>query len=151
MAWQDTLAGKAYGRAYREANRERLRAQNRAIYYRNPERIKQNTKARKERDPLAFLIQQARRRAKKNEIPFTITVKDFDGMPLECPVLGITLNPFAGKQHPSLPSLDRIVPELGYIPGNVCIISWRANLLKRDVTDPEELRRVANYLDVFFA
>lgn len=32
------------------------------------------------------------------------------------------------------PSIDRLVPSLGYVRGNVNIISNRANLLKKDAT-----------------
>lgn len=44
------------------------------------------------------------------------------------------------------PSIDRIVPELGYVPGNIAIISWRANDLKKDAT-ADEMRRIADWID----
>ena len=40
------------------------------------------------------------------------------------------------------PSLDRIVPDRGYVPGNVRVVSDRANRLKGD-RNLEELRRLA--------
>ena len=43
------------------------------------------------------------------------------------------------------PSLDRINPKLGYVKGNVQVISWRANNIKRDAT-AEELRLVADFV-----
>lgn len=46
---------------------------------------------------------------------------------------------------PDSPSLDRVIPELGYVPGNVIVISWRANNLKRDATI-EELEAVIAYM-----
>ena len=36
------------------------------------------------------------------------------------------------------PSLDKIVPELGYVPGNITIVSSKANRLKSQQS-PEEL------------
>ena len=44
------------------------------------------------------------------------------------------------------PSLDRIVPELGYIPSNVVVISYKANAIKRNAT-PQEIRRVADFYE----
>ena len=44
------------------------------------------------------------------------------------------------------PSLDRIRPELGYIVGNIAIISMRANLIKQDAS-AEELRQVASWTE----
>ena len=44
------------------------------------------------------------------------------------------------------PTLDRIVPELGYVPGNVAVISWKANRLKGNNTDPELFEKVAKYI-----
>lgn len=39
----------------------------------------------------------------------------------------------------SSPSLDRIDNRMGYVPGNVWVISWKANRMKSDAS-MEELR-----------
>jgi hypothetical protein len=77
----------------------------------------------------------ARRRAKEKNIPFSITVFDII-IPEKCPILGIPLVWQVGHKvcKPNSPSLDRIKPELGYVPGNVAVISMRANNLKSDGT-----------------
>ena len=43
------------------------------------------------------------------------------------------------------PSLDRIIPTKGYIPGNIAVISQRANCIKSDATS-EEIEAVHNWL-----
>lgn len=66
----------------------------------------------------------------------------------KCPVFGV---PFAyGRRvdreaHPNSPSLDRIDPIKGYVVGNIAVISWRANAVKRDATI-KELEAVAAWL-----
>ena len=40
-------------------------------------------------------------------------------------------------------TVDRIDSSLGYVKGNVWVVSYRANAIKRDAT-PEELRRIAD-------
>jgi hypothetical protein len=42
--------------------------------------------------------------------------------------------------------LDRVIPELGYVPGNVAVISLRANTMKQDAT-AAELRVLADWID----
>lgn len=66
-------------------------------------------------------------------MPFSITEKDIP-IPTHCPVLGVVLKPVGGGMHhrPDSPSVDEILPGKGYVPGNVAVISWRANSLKRD-------------------
>jgi hypothetical protein len=88
----------------------------------------------------------ARDRAKKKGIPFTISQADIL-IPKICPVLGIRLRVRTGKNGASnnSPTLDRVVPELGYTPGNIVVISWRANCLKRDAT-LEELQKLIDWL-----
>lgn len=88
----------------------------------------------------------AKRRAKELNLPFNITPEDFD-MPTHCPILGIRLclthNP--GGPKDDAPSLDRIIPSLGYVKGNVIVISQRANRIKND-SSIEELKKVVDFL-----
>jgi hypothetical protein len=95
------------------------------------------------------MIQNARSRAKVSEVPFTITVRDVV-IPSHCPILGIPLFPMKGKKGggDNSPSLDRIEPERGYVPGNIIVISNRANRLKSDATI-EELRSIASFYATF--
>jgi hypothetical protein len=58
----------------------------------------------------------------------------------KCPALGVPL--VFGRRSPNNPSLDRIKPELGYVKGNIAVISRRANAIKQDAT-ADELFRVA--------
>lgn len=81
----------------------------------------------------------------------TITPADLV-WPTHCPVLGIELDyPTAygerGTQavKPNWPSLDRWDSTKGYVPGNVFVISYRANTLKNNATY-EEILKVAKYL-----
>lgn len=68
-------------------------------------------------------------------------------LPTHCPILGLELDyTFEGPRQDNRPSLDRINNELGYIVGNVQVISWRANRLKNDGTSHEH-HLIANYLD----
>lgn len=67
----------------------------------------------------------------------------------ECPITG---KPFVlhDKGHPDSPSLDRIIPELGYTKGNVVYISWRMNRIKYDATC-EEIVRLADWMKLKLA
>lgn len=87
--------------------------------------------------------ERSKKRAKENGDTFTLNISDIPDIPTHCPVLGIEIKPnvIAGPLDSS-PSLDRIIPPLGYIPGNVRVISNRANRLRSDAT-AEELRLIA--------
>lgn len=125
---------KRYRPEYYKANREKFRV------WSNNYRM---------RDPARWLLLVAKARAKKRGIVFDIDASDIV-IPTHCPILGIPLFQ-KQKTHkrdatPNSPSLDRIRSELGYVKGNVQVISWRANNIKRDAT-PEELRKVADYVN----
>ena len=62
-----------------------------------------------------------------------------------CPVLHIKME-WNGNNRNS-PSLDRLIPDLGYIKENVNWISNRANIMKYNRT-PEMLRRIADWIDL---
>lgn len=66
-----------------------------------------------------------------------MTEEDFI-IPEKCPVLGLSLKRGDYGAKYNSPSIDRIIPGLGYTKGNVRIISYRANWLKNNAT-PEEI------------
>lgn len=85
----------------------------------------------------------AKKRAKEKAVPFSIDVRGIR-IPERCPVLDIPLRPNIGGKTgaPGSPSLDRFDPAKGYIPGNVVVISHRANRLKSDATITEFIKLV---------
>jgi hypothetical protein len=96
------------------------------------------------RNPENYILQGARQRAKKDGLPFDLTRDDII-IPTICPVLGCELKMSSGKPSNCSPSIDRIQPELGYVKGNVRIISWRANDVKGNATI-EELQKILAYM-----
>lgn len=97
--------------------------------------------------PMYEHIKRIKKRAREKKIPCTITVYDID-IPETCPYLGLALTGQTSKED-NTPSIDRIIPALGYIPGNVEVISTLANRMKNSAT-PEQLITFAKHvLEVF--
>lgn len=92
------------------------------------------------------MLSRIKASAKQRGIEFNLELSDIK-IPEYCPILGIPLfRNIGGKgMIPNSPSLDKIDPDLGYIKGNVQVISQRANVMKNDAT-PEELERFANWV-----
>jgi len=86
-------------------------------------------------NPKQSYLLAAKKRAATAGLPFDLTEEDII-FPEVCPALGIpvALEQIDGprRRTDNTPSLDRIIPELGYVKGNVAMISWRANRLKSD-------------------
>lgn len=95
--------------------------------------------------PKKRMVRSARQRAARTGIPCTITSEDFE-IPEYCPVLGIPLRHARGSKGPSpnSPTLDKMIPSRGYVPGNVIVVSNRANRAKSDLS-PDELRALADF------
>ena len=95
----------------------------------------------------------AKSRAKKKGIPFDLKLSDIV-VPEHCPLLGIKLQHHkrngktAGFEQDS-PSLDRLIPEKGYVRGNVWVVSLRANTIKNNAT-LEELQMLTKNLEKKF-
>jgi len=102
----------------------------------------------KTRNPKKFMAQCAKQRAKKAGVPFSITDADFE-IPEFCPVLGVKLESGTKKYHDNSPSLDRVIPSLGYVPGNVVVMSFRANRIKGDASRAE-LQTVIDWMDAVY-
>ena len=87
------------------------------------------------------LLQSARNISRLHGLAFNLEIQDIR-IPEFCPLLGLRLDSAAPPRAPNLPSLDRIDSSKGYVRGNVHVISWRANVLKRDATI-DEIRLLA--------
>jgi hypothetical protein len=96
-------------------------------------------------NPKQRMMASARTRAKACGLPCTVTHRDFE-IPEYCPVFGIKLEFGTSANHNASPSLDRILPHLGYVPGNIAVISHRANQIKNSGT-AEEHRQIANWIE----
>ncbi len=79
------------------------------------------------------MLHAAKSRAKKKGLLFTITEADVF-VPQFCPLLLIPLAASVEARASGSPSLDRKDSTLGYVPGNVWVISYRANRIKNDAT-----------------
>lgn len=109
------------------------------------ERVNQWNREYTKKKPEKRLLIQAKQRAKRLGVPCTIT-EDCIVIPSHCPILGIQLQVGSGKFHDASPSLDRLTPQLGYVPGNVAVISYRANTVKNNAS-AQELRMIADWID----
>jgi hypothetical protein len=83
---------------------------------------------------------------KRKGLPYDISPEYLESIwTTHCPVLGQEFIRF-DKTNDNCPALDRMIPELGYVRGNLCYISARANRIKYDAT-PEELRKVLAFIE----
>ena len=86
-------------------------------------------------------LDRAKSRAKKQNVPCTLTMANMPDVPDFCPILGIPIICGGAGFDDNSPSLDKIIPEFGYTPENVQWISNRANIVKSNAT-PTELIKV---------
>lgn len=139
---------RAISREYRKIHRYELNELAKEYRKTHPEWTrsaqKRARKKLKETSPEHLIWMETKKRANKRNIPFDIEVLDII-IPKVCPILGIELSFGIGRFHDASPSLDRIVPEKGYIKGNCFIISSKANRMKQENT-LESLEKIILYI-----
>jgi hypothetical protein len=105
---------------------ERERAYRRESYHKNknkPEKVKYG------------LWKHAKHRAVSKGLPFDITLDDIV-IPDVCPIMKQPITGVGSGSYAA--SIDRIIPELGYVKDNIRVISLLANQMKWNAS-PEEL------------
>lgn len=131
-----------------EEKRELWRQRSRKYRKEHPEWLRaRNKRARqklKETNPEYLIWLEIKKRAKGRGIKFELEESDII-IPKLCPILGIELSFGNGRVHDASPSMDRIVPELGYVKGNCFIISSKANRMKQENT-LETFQLIVNYI-----
>ena len=105
--------------------------------------VNQNKDGLQNRCFICRLVERKKNICKRNNIPFNLEIADIK-IPAVCPIFGEPLIP-GSKDIKYIPSLDRVIPNLGYVKGNVQVISFRANSKKKDAT-LEELKAILKYM-----
>jgi hypothetical protein len=143
-AYRNTPQSKKAQRDYRQKestkqrNRERQQTPEHKRYMKLYQDVYEDTHLEK------GLVDGAKTRAEKFFIPFSITEDDIS-VPATCPVLGIPIRRARGVSGDNSPSLDRFIPNMGYVPDNIFVISNRANRIKNSGT-AEEHRRISEWM-----
>jgi hypothetical protein len=99
-------------------------------------RSREATRRCRQSDFRREIWRRAKDRAKAHGLEFDLAVEDL-AVPEKCPVLGIPLLLAAKGLRDHSASVDRIDNSLGYVKGNVVVVSWRANRIKTDATVEE--------------
>lgn len=143
---------KRCGNGWPSKSREKVNAYNRARRA-NPEindRIKVYTARYKSKNRISFLVRSARNRARKAGIECDEVFLMELGSPSHCKCCGMELDYSLGTRTGNrpknlCPSLDRIDVRFGYVRGNVAVICWRCNALKRD-GNLDEFENIVSYI-----
>lgn len=131
-----------------EKRREFQREQMRRLRKEHPEKYKHNSKKyneyylnggnkiaaekyvkEKKENPEKLMLKRIKVKAKQKGIPFNLEEKDII-IPKYCPFLGLELKMNNGIINDNSPTLDKIEPSLGYVKGNIQVISAKANAMK---------------------
>lgn len=169
---QDTKAKEAQ-RRYVKNNPEKVREAGRKWNEKNPGYMsawyQENRERNRERDieryrkmkteqPWILAYRAVKTRAKKNNMEFNLTEEFLQSIWTDtCPILGIPLysavfesgnsrSESKAKPHDNSPTIDRIDSSKGYTMDNVCIMSYRANMIKNCGTI-EEHRAIVRFLE----
>jgi len=136
-------ARREYDRQYYHKNKEVKKEQNKRSHLKNKEaRLKQKReyyhenredilKSHRE-NPIRDMYGSAKKRAKEQGVNFNIDskyLKEIWPKDNKCPVLGYIFKRGRGHPIPTSPTLDRLIPERGYVKGNVQVICNLANII----------------------
>ena len=126
-------------------NREAALASHRLLRIKNGKKWDEAARRKHMENPAVNMLANAKGRAKRYGLAFSLVLSDIV-IPQVCPALGIPIIVSSGKCTANSPSLDRIDNSMGYVRGNVIVVSHRANTIKSD-TSVDELRRVAEFYE----
>lgn len=119
------------------------------IHTKCKECFKQYRKKSEEKSPGITLLINSKSRAKKKGIIWNLDISDIS-IPSNCPICGCNVFSAKGKTNFAnhSPTLDRVVPSLGYVKGNVAVICAGCNTIK-NFGDADRHRKIADYIDLY--
>lgn len=149
-----------YNKDYYHKNKDKFKESSKKYYNKNKDKIKAYAKEyhlnNKESHVKSIqkylslvenrLFNSTKHSAIKRNIEHKITKQDIkDNISKYCPILNVPFNFDYDGYSPYSPSIDRIDTTKGYTPGNIQIISIKANRMKSNATK-EELLSFANWI-----
>ena len=139
---------KAYHKKYSQSPKSRESQKK----YRNSPEYRAYLAQRKMNDPIGHraghVLCTLRDKSVKNNIPFDITKQDLIDMQNKSDTCPCCFEPFdfnLNGKNPHSPSVDRVIPELGYVPGNVEMICYECNRRKNS-SSIEQIERIIRYM-----
>lgn len=136
---------KKYSQEYYQKHKQKCDQNTADWRENNPKKAREGALRAYYRNWYSALYSRVKRRARKRGIQFEVTREYVKQLKVDtCPVFGVPLVLEPGVQDNS-PSLDRVIPALGYVEGNLRIISNRANRMKYDGTAAEH-EAIAAYI-----
>lgn len=150
MPYKDPEIRKAYIKKWKQTQHEpriKLTEEERILNRKNSrkkyveknrEKVNTTRQIYCDNNPQKRLLWAAKKRSKEQNLPFNLEETDII-IPNSCPYLGIPLQTSArrGESRERVLSLDKIKPELGYVKGNVEVISHLANTMKSNATEEQ--------------
>jgi hypothetical protein len=147
-----TARSAVYYAKHREAILAKLRTTYAADPVKERARSRESNRAWRSKYPLAYLVYAARRRAKRDGLAFDLEASDLEPAPALCPVFGIRLKYGYGdgraSTDPACATLDRIDNDVGYVFGNVIVVSFLANRMKGSASVAQLERLVHFYKEI---
>lgn len=103
-------------------------------------------KSHKKESPFKWKCTRAKSRAQSLKLAFDLTPEYLESIWTGiCPVLKVELEWDTDRSNPNAAELDRILPEKGYVKGNVAFLSRRINKIKSDARY-HEILSLGNWL-----
>jgi len=132
--------GKKWKREYRKNNPEKAEKYRKQYYQDNLHSIKEKDHVRYVNNIKKNLLNSARKRAKRYGLAFNIDLDYIDSIWVKddiCPIMMVKMSVGRGFDKECSFSLDRKIPKLGYIKGNIVVICFKANRVKSDLLKPD--------------
>jgi hypothetical protein len=168
MPYKDKQKAKEYALNYYQENKQELSERSKEWYINNIDKRKASQREwtkrtveqrkqkrlenldsinrKKEENLPKHILGTIKQRCKKRGLDFNLEESDII-LPENCPVFGFKLNYTQGRGYKRDGySVDRINPSLGYVKGNIQILSQLANFMKQDADD-KELQMFADWIN----
>ena len=124
---------RASAKASYQRHKSQRQADARVGYWRDPSKRRQQATANKRKQPLRYAFYRKRGECRRHGLLFALGFADFASCyeQTECSACACLVS-HRGRGQRNAWTLDKKVPALGYVPGNVAVLCQRCNTIKQD-------------------